>query len=459
MKKKFDNYYVLDTNIILNEANFIISLAEEGKNLIILPETVIDELDTKKTLMTEIGYQARDFGRLLSKAVVTDKVVVGNDKNVTVMQLMIDKICIHIISFRDYKLGNVDRGILNDRQIIKVTSFASTYYKTPEATYLLSEDIMCRTRAISLGVQSRGIINKQEMNFKYIKTLEVSAEMFNSLFNKPIIEVDADYVQQNYCYIFHDSTKNYSVFGIIKGGLIQMIDENELRKSDIKPINVGQMFAMSGILTPFDVTIIEAKSGSGKNVLSIAGAMRLIDKGLFKKIIYIRNSIASVEKNAEIGFLPGSQAEKMKIYNHPLYDTIEFIATESIKKKKKDKDYAIEALEAKTEELIAKYQIEAQWIGELRGRTLSNAVVILDEAQNFSISSLNTILTRIGRDSKVIAIGSNTQIDNAYLSVNSNGLTKLLMLACEEQEIELFATNLEKAVRGPIVEWSEEKVK
>jgi PhoH-like ATPase len=238
-----------------------------------------------------------------------------------------------------------------------------------------------------------------------------------------------------------------------------MIDENELRKSDIKPINVGQMFAMSGILTPFDVTIIEAKSGSGKNVLSIAGAMRLIDKGLFKKIIYIRNSIASVEKNAEIGFLPGSQAEKMKIYNHPLYDTIEFIATESIKKKKKDKDYAIEALEAKTEELIAKYQIEAQWIGELRGRTLSNAVVILDEAQNFSISSLNTILTRIGRDSKVIAIGSNTQIDNAYLSVNSNGLTKLLMLACEEQEIELFATNLEKAVRGPIVEWSEEKVK
>ena len=102
MRRKFQKYYVLDTNILLNDANFINTLSDNGKNLIILPETVIDEMDTKKSLMTEIGYQARAFGRLLSKAEVTDKVNVGRSKNVTVMQLTIDKVCIHIISFSSW---------------------------------------------------------------------------------------------------------------------------------------------------------------------------------------------------------------------------------------------------------------------------------------------------------------------------------------------------------------------
>ena len=86
---KFDNVYVLDTNIILNDANDIFTIAQEGNNLIVLPETVIDELDTKKTGFEEINFQARAFGRLLSDAEVIKTVKIGRDKNVTVMRIKI----------------------------------------------------------------------------------------------------------------------------------------------------------------------------------------------------------------------------------------------------------------------------------------------------------------------------------------------------------------------------------
>jgi len=465
MKKNFKKIFVLDTNILLNDAKIIKKFSEDGENLIVLPETVIDELDSKKSLIREeIGFQSRLFGRILQNAKMQKKVNAGKSKNISIVPITVDKMCIHIISFQNYDLKEIyDKTVLNDRKIIKVASFVSEYYGNKENTFLISEDIMCRIRAMSFGVNTEGMNSKENIDFNFIKTLEYPSNQFDKLPLLSILDIDPEHKITDYCYIFKDSDNAWEKYGIIKNGLIHIIDENELRKSDIKPLNVGQMFAVKGLLESYDISIIEAKSGSGKNLLAISSAMRLIDKKQFQRIIYLRNSIPSVEKNAEIGFLPGDQSEKMKIFNHPLFDTIAFIASEGLKKKKeyKEGDHKIsqELLEEKIEGLINKYQIEPQWIGELRGRTLSDAIVIIDECQNISIGSLNTILTRIGKNSKVIAIGSNSQIDNSFVSVNSNGLTKLLSLANKEYEnISVFATNLEKSVRGPIVEFAEEYI-
>jgi PhoH-like ATPase len=460
LKFKYKKFLVLDTNIILNNAKNVYTLSDNSENLIILPETVIDELDTKKMLMEEIGFQAREFGRILKSTKVIGKEIIKNKEGNEATIVLVEGdtgLKIAIVSLKEYNLKNVDRSIENDRKIINVGLFFKNKYKKKEVT-LISEDIMCRTRAISLGMDSSGIKENNDVKTTFIKTFELESELFNSIDNKNIKDIDQEYEISNYCYRFFDKEKQYYKYATINNSKIEAINETVLRKNVIKPLNEGQMFALKGLMDNYDISILEAPSGSGKNLISISAAMRLIDKGEFKKIIYIRNSIASVDSNAEIGFLPGTQTEKMKIYNHPLYDTINFIAEEMCHNK--NNEIKEEQIDKKSEDLIEKYQIETQWIGELRGRTLSNAIVILDEVQNFSISTLNTVLTRISKTSKVIAIGSNSQIDNAYLSKNSNGLTKLLALANKEhEEIKLFATNLEKSVRGPITEWAEKNIK
>ena len=136
---KFDNVYVLDTNIILNDANDIFTISQEGNNLVILPETVIDELDTKKTGFEEINFQARAFGRLLSDAEVIKTFKNGRDKNVTVMRIKIkENIIIDIISFKNYELDGIEKAILNDRKIIKVASFAKNFYKDSKVVLSLT---------------------------------------------------------------------------------------------------------------------------------------------------------------------------------------------------------------------------------------------------------------------------------------------------------------------------------
>ena len=126
----FEKIYVLDTNIILNDAHNIEILSDNGKNLIILPETVIDELDTKKTGFEEINFQAREFGRLIESAEVLNTIKVEKD-NVVIMEVSIkDNIIIHITSFKEYGIDIKEHSILNDRKIIKVAQFSTEYYET-----------------------------------------------------------------------------------------------------------------------------------------------------------------------------------------------------------------------------------------------------------------------------------------------------------------------------------------
>lgn len=448
---KFDNVYVLDTNIILNDANDIFTIAQEGNNLIVLPETVIDELDTKKTGFEEINFQARAFGRLLSDAEVIKTVKIGRDKNVTVMRIKIkENIIIDIISFKNYELDSIEKAILNDRKIIKVASFAKTFYKESKVV-LLSLDVMCRTRAISLDVVAESLNNKnREKERHFIKEFDIQSSLLNTLNNKDIRTIDPHYDISNYCYIFKGET-GHNVLAAIVNERIEIIDENDLRKHNIKPKNSGQLFAYQGMIdSRYNVCLIDALAGSGKTLLAVAAGMRCIDKGHQNKIIYIRNSIESLDKGEDVGYLSGNE-EKFRIYNMPLYDTLEFIATQGLKKAE-----CAESVQTKVDELTSKYQIQTVWVGELRGRTLSNAFVIVDEAQNISKNTMQLILSRLDDSCKVIVIGSNRQIDNMYVNKYTNSLAFLLNEAEKEHpEINLFCTTLDKVVRGKITQWAE----
>jgi len=451
----YDKIYILDTNIILEDANQLITVSENGKNLIVLPETVIDELDTKKTGFSEINFQAREFGRILSEAEVINTRKSGPDKEITIMSLRVMGTDIDIISFKDYELHGVDPSVLNDRKIIKVAQFASEYYENPEETVLLSNDVMCRTRAISLNVISEGMNrDKASLRNEFIKVInDVPSNMFNVMEGKPIIDYDFDYRPEHYCYHFKAEDGNEQLAYIVNGN-INFVDEDDLRRNTVKPLNVGQLFAMAGMTDErIDVCVIEALAGSGKTLLALAAGMRAVRKGHYDKIIYIRNSVEAVDKAEEVGFLPGLE-EKFRIYNYPLFDTLEFIAQKEMKKR--DNPHSQDSIDAKVEELIDKFHIETMWPGSIRGRTISNAFVIVDEVQNFGKTSLQTVLSRMDKDSKVICIGSNRQIDHPYVNKYTNGLSVLIRAAKEENdEVILFGTELNKVVRGKITEWTE----
>jgi PhoH-like ATPase len=446
---KFDKVYVLDTNIILEDAQQFLTISEEGKNLIILPETVIDELDNKKSGFNEINFQAREFGRLLSDAEVLETKI---ELDATIMKLSLKNCFIDIISLREYKVSEFEDSEKNDRKILGVAKYAAEHYKN---VTFLSNDMMCRIRGISIGVNSESLTrNKESLHTKFIKEFEVEdTQAITDMLYRQISEFDPDYEPQNYCYHIKAKDGNEKLAYIVNGA-VNLIEKDTFSGLTIRPLNAGQKFAMAGMLDDrINIAVIEALAGSGKTLLAIAAGMASVKAGKHDKIIYIRNSVESVDKAEEVGFLPGLE-EKFRIYNYPLEDTLQYIAQKEMKKYGELPEQ--DALEEKVLSLKKKYNIETMWNGSIRGRTISNAFVIIDEVQNFAKTSLRTVLSRMDGECKVICIGSNRQIDHPYINKYTNGLSVLIKAAKQDNEdVSLFCTELNKVVRGKITSWTE----
>ncbi|MFW0693546.1 PhoH family protein [Aliarcobacter butzleri] len=461
----FDKYYVLDTNILLEDATNIYKLSQDGKNLIILAETVLDEIDTKKSGFDEINFQAREFARILE-----DSNIISSTKKdlYKIIRLKINNkdTVIDIISKDEYEINskNVSLNIINDRKILEISTFANTYYK--HKVEFISLDIMARTRAISLDIKTNSLLGKDKDSFDldFIKYIDINFEDLEYLDNEEIIKFDKDYKPYNFSYCFKVKHSDQVLLANIQNKKIKLLDEVEIRDQVITPLNKEQLFFSDAIINHFyNVLIIEAKAGSGKTLLALSGALKLVRQKFFQKIIYIRNSIESLDKGEDVGYLPGLE-EKFKIYNHPLMDSLDYIIRTEHKRKrnKKAPDVVFQQLDdsevtARIEQMISNYGIETMWVGEMRGRTLSNSFIIIDEAQNMSNKTMQMVLSRIDSSCKVVVLGSNKQIDNFYVNKYTNALTTLLKSTKNEDNlVNIFAIKLEKVLRGPITEWAEQ---
>ena len=461
---KFEKYYLLDTNILLEDATNIFRLSDESKNLIILTETVLDEIDTKKSGFEEINFQAREFARILenSKIVSSSKF---NDKKIIRLNILNEyNTVVDIVSKDEYisSSKNISLNILNDRKILEIANEIQEYYE--EKIIFISMDIMARTRAISLDIKSDALHGKESIDFDYnfIRNIEINFENLEFLDNKDINNFDKEYKVDQFSYCFKVKNSDQVLLASIENKKIKILDEEEVRNQIITPLNKEQLFFSNAIISHFyNVLIIEAKAGSGKTLLALSGALKLVKQKLYQKIIYIRNSIESLDKGEDVGYLPGLE-EKFRIYNHPLMDSLDYIVRSEHKRKRNKKlDTPYTPLEdsevnARVEQLISTYGIETMWVGEMRGRTLSNSFIIIDEAQNMSNKTMQMVLSRIDSSCKVVILGSNKQIDNFYVNKYTNALTTLLKSTKNENNfVNIFAIKLEKVLRGPITEWAE----
>ncbi|QDF27681.1 PhoH family protein [Halarcobacter anaerophilus] len=462
----FEKVYVLDTNILLEDASNIFKISDENKNLIVLPETVLDEIDTKKSGFDEINFQAREFARILENSQIIESKKVGSYKIIRLKIFEPKSAIIDVISKEEYSIStkNVALNIINDRKILEIASFCDEYYKSSETTFL-SLDIMARTRAVSLDIKTDSLIGsyKDEFNYEFIKTVEIPFEKTEFLDNALITDFDENYQPYNFSYCFKVKSSDQVILAAIKNKRVYLLDETQIRDQVITPLNKEQLFFSNAILSHFyNVLIIEAKAGSGKTLLALSGALKLVRQKHFQKIIYIRNSIESLDKGEDVGYLPGYE-EKFKIYNHPLMDSLDYIIRSEYKKKRANRknnenipELDDQEVNQRVEQMIQNYGIETMWVGEMRGRTLSNSFVIIDEAQNMSNKTMQMVLSRIDSTCKVVVLGSNKQIDNFYVNKHTNALTTLLKSTKNRSElVEIFAIKLQKVLRGPITEWAE----
>lgn len=459
---RYDNYYVIDTNIILQDAANLFKLSDNCSNLIVIPETVLDEIDTKKSGFEEISFQAREFARVLETATTKEKKTIENYSLITLQIHGVLSADVQIISKENYEANsrNVQLNIYNDRKILEIASFAK---KLHENTKFLSLDIMARMRAISLDIDVDSLRgDSDEFNYEFVKTIEIPFDKLEQLPNSDITNYDQDYNSYNYSYCFKVIDSDQMILANIINGKVSILDELEIRDQIITPLNKEQLFFSNAILnTYYNVIIIDAKAGSGKTLLALSGAIKKVRQKQYQKIIYVRNSIESLDKGEDVGYLPGYE-EKFAIYNHPLVDSLNYMIRSEHKKKcnKKEKNFTeLEEQEViqRVENMMDNYSIQTMWVGEMRGRTLSNAFIIIDEAQNMSNKTMQMVLSRIDSSCKVVILGSNNQIDNFYVNKYTNALTTLLKSTKNKTDlVSSFAINLEKVLRGPITQWAED---
>ena len=436
--------YSIDTNIILDNPSNIIKLYDNG-NTIIIPEVVIDELDNKKGGLDELGYHARQFARFLEEAEIISKEQKGD---LLFIKTKIESLGIelYIVSKQEYKCesSKIALNILNDRKILEVTVDSQEFF--PDIIFI-SLDIMARTRALSLGINTETLKGKdQKLEFEFHKMLDISD--YNGNFKSLDISFEPETTSLE---ITNELGKKFFYFKN-KNNQFELLDEKNEKKFPAPPLNLMQKVASNIIYDEADISVIFGAAGCGKNIVALSSAMRLVDTKEYNKIYYIRRTIISGDAEDELGFLKGDLNEKMAGYNVPLEDSLTKIA--KLKKRNAKKEEIDEiVLDYKT-----KYDIEYLYAGHLRGSTLDdNSILIIDEAQNGSGSFMKTVISRVGQNSIVIVLGSNNQIDSKYVNKYTNGLTSLMKKSKKENTLNLRVIELKNVIRSKHAEWADEE--
>ena len=423
--------YILDTNVLLHDPNCLYEFKEQD---ISIPMTVLEELDSIKDRKQSVAQEARHVIRaidnILSVATTPTQItkgvrirVPGTDDDTKLGKLSI---------FPDHEL-TTRQGFLpdnknNDNHIINCALHLQTSDPHREII-LVTKDINMRLKAMGAGLQKVEDYRKDQLvsdlellpsghchldgNFwdrvDKVKSYQDGPYTFHKV--SPDLLPDA-YVNQ---YIFDDSNDFAARVTSINHEEIILRDlgyEHLMQQTcwGISPINIYQGFAMQSLLDPeIDLCLLNGAAGSGKTLIALACALEMvIEEGRYNKIIVTRSTPPVAE---DIGFLPGTEEEKMTPWLSSIHDNLEAMH-ESDERPQSSVKYAIE-----------KANIQFKSLNFIRGRSIQDAVVLIDEAQNLTPSQLKTILTRSGKGTKMICLGNLAQIDSNYLTPLTSGLT------------------------------------
>ena len=434
-KKKQKKIFVLDTSVILFDHNSINHFEE---NDVAIPITVLEELDNFKKGSDTKNFEAREFIRTLDRLSEDHLLEEWNQLNGP------NKGRFKVIM--DGQSGQTEADIIfggdkNDHKILN----AAINLAEEDPNYLVtmvSKDINLRLKAKAVGINAAdyetGKINDlQHLNTGKNNIEGVSEEVVNRLFDEgkiPEVEVDFMTLRNNEYYIIQSASNSVLAYFNPIERVLERVDKHSCY--GINPRNAEQTFAIHAILNP-DVKLVSLQgiAGTGKTLLSLAAAIE--SRRQFKQI-YLARPIVPLS-NKDLGFLPGDIKSKITPFMEPLWDNLKFIKNQW---RETDPNYH------RIEDMVNKEKIVVTPLAYIRGRSLSNVIFIVDEAQNLTPHEIKTIITRAGENTKMIFSGDIYQIDTPYLDEHSNGLSYLIDRL---QGNEIFAhVTLEKGERSEL---------
>lgn len=452
--------YILDTNILLHEPFAFLSFKE---NDVVVPMTVLEELDSIKDRRKDVSRDARVAIRALEDTLsdaTPEQVLAGvklpqNDEQHP-------SGCLSIIN--DYSLEQKAKTLSfneNDNRIINAALYIQKENPSKKIV-LVTKDINMRLKAKGAGLAHVEDYRTDQL-IDDIQFLTKGYHQFEGDFWQQIQVCDSQTEGRNTTHFVNKSAvplsymneylidESESFAGKITGwsddqvSILDLGRERLLAKTawGIHPKNIYQGMAMDALLDPtIDLVILTGPAGCGKTLLALATALeQVVERGLYDKIIVTRSTPEIAES---IGFLPGTEEEKMAPWLAAITDSLEVLHQQD------------ESMSGSLDYIMEKANIQFKSVNFMRGRSIQNTLVLLDECQNLTASQLKTIITRCGEGTKLVCSGNLAQIDSNYLTAVTSGLTYIVE---RFKDFPGSATiNLNGVVRSRLASFAEENL-
>ena len=397
--------YVLDTNVLLHDARAFHAFAD---NNVIIPIYVIEEIDTFKKDQSELGRNARQVARLLDKY--------RHDGGLSHPQPMETGGTVRVaLSKNPIKNPSYDSRSM-DQRILEIALEVRDADPTTPAI-LVTKDVNMRIRGDALGIAAVDFeperISIDEL-YPGNREVLVPPGTIDQFYADSSVIVDAPDLHANEFLTLKDEGGKSALTRWDKTAG-KAVPVKKLREGvwGIKPRNREQHFALDLLLDDnVKLVTLVGKAGTGKTLLAIAcGLQKVAEEQVFSKLLVSRPIFPL---GRDIGYLPGTVEEKLNPWMQPIYDNLELLLGITKTEKKDGRSYA---------ELVDLGFIEIEPLTYIRGRSLPNVYMIVDEAQNLTPHEVKTIITRAGEGTKIILTGDPYQIDHPYLDSSNNGLT------------------------------------
>lgn len=365
---------------------------------------VVEELDRFKKNADETGRNSRHISRLLDEIRTQGDIVTG----VTLKSGGLLRVDVSELTY----------GAETPDNIILATAVAQKKVYPEKKVVLISKDINLRIKATIHGVEAEDYhadqVDFEEM-YSGMTVAVVDSEIINSLYSSGELEREAleiSNIQPNQYVLLKGSTPQHRAvvrYDLVKNCFV-CVPQTKKQIWGISPKNLEQNIAFDLLLND-DIKLVSlvGKAGTGKSLLTIAaGLHKSLDEGIYKKVVIAR---PIVPMGKDLGYLPGDVQEKMNPWIKPILDNIDFLISGN------------GSGNSKSQELIDQGIVEIEPLTYIRGRSMPNLFLMIDEAQNLTPHELKTIITRAGEGTKIVLTGDCHQIDNPYIDASSNGLT------------------------------------
>lgn len=452
--------YVLDTNVLVHDPYAIFSFEE---NEVILPLLVIEELDGLKKREGMVGPQARLAARLISELLSQHGTLHEGIALENGGRLRVELETKNLSQYTE--LMDIRK---NDNIILGVALMIAEKHPEDHVVFV-TKDNYARIKGASLGLKVEDYqtdrIQTDELYTGH-RTVVVSEEAFENFTLAGKIAcptLDGLFYPNQFVRIEEEGNPGYHLLARVKkesrGLFLEALYEEDRWVWGIRPKNEEQEMALNLMLDDsIPLVTVTGPAGTGKTLLALATALdKVVDRQLYKKIVLIRPVVAAGQ---DIGYLPGTEEEKLKPWMGSFYDAFERLSNLRLSKSKKSKVQGATTSDTTPEKQLEQWRdsglIEMKSFTYMRGRSFENCLLIIDEAQETTPHIAKLLLTRAGHNTKIIMIGdpSDNQIDNTLVDSRSNGLVYVMELL-KESELAGHIT-LSEVERSPLAKMAKD---